>query len=50
MVVEKIHLIFSNTILFLFVIDTHIMKNNPAHCIQQTHENKTTVWNKMIYI
>jgi hypothetical protein len=53
MVVEKIHLFFSNTILFLFVIDTHYEKQlitplgyckffHPPHFLQ-THENKTIV-------
>jgi hypothetical protein len=45
-------LVFSNTILFFFVIDTHYEKLlitplgyfkffRPPHCLQQTHENKT---------
>jgi hypothetical protein len=47
-------LFFRNTILFLFVIDTHYEKQlitllgyfkffRPPHCLQQTHENETIV-------
>jgi hypothetical protein len=48
----NVYLFFSNTILFVFVIDTHYEKQlitslgyfkffHPPHCLQQTHENQT---------
>jgi hypothetical protein len=49
---KNINLFFSNTILFVFVIDTHYEKQlitplgyfkfvRPPHCLQQTRENET---------